>query len=235
MVSLTPSSSPEALADLIRQGIRENLIEPGTPLIQDDLARRFGVSRIPVREALRILAAERLVTIKQGGGATVTKLRSEEVTELYDLRLLIEPSLALPIVERVNGADINRLEKMTSVMDGVSSASSEGELALWARTNFNFHRNLYEIASHPHTTVILIGLLTRVQPYSLINVINLNAFDGARDGHADMLKALRTRDASQLADAMREHSNNARSHLLASYAIEPDLADPLGPLRGIVG
>jgi DNA-binding GntR family transcriptional regulator len=59
------------MAELLRQGIRENVLSPGQQLVQDDLAKRFGVSRNPVREALRMLAAEGLVTIAAGDGAVV--------------------------------------------------------------------------------------------------------------------------------------------------------------------
>lgn len=219
--------NPEKVADIIRQAIRESVLSPGAPLVQDDLARRFGISRMPVREALRILAAEGLVQISPGSGATVIRLQSEEVAELYELRLTLEPALAESIVEHARPNDVARLRALVTAMEGAGE-----DIGVWARANFEFHVRLYELASRPHTQRVLMGLLTLVQPYSLLNVHALGGRGAADEEHVAMVQAIEHADARTLRRLIHKHLATARDHLLASFASRPE-ADPLAALRGM--
>lgn len=225
------SVTPEQMADLIRQGIRERVLLPGQPLIQDDLAKRFGVSRNPVREALRMLSAEGLVTISPGEGASVTRLRSEEVAELYDLRLTIEPGLCDAIVAQARAADVTELGGLVDEMDQAT------DISRWLRLNYRFHLALYRLASRPHTERILAGLLGLVQPYSLVNVEQLGGRSQANTEHRDMVAAIRDSDAESLAGLIRTHLSSARDQLLAHYRSAPHdvdaTDDPMSLLRGL--
>src|SRR6202000_1090726 len=92
-------SSPEVIADVIRTLILRGLIEGGEPLRQDTIAKWFGVSHIPVREALRQLTAEGLVQLHDKRGATVAPLRPDEAEEILEIRLTLEikaVTLAMP-------------------------------------------------------------------------------------------------------------------------------------------
>ena len=85
---------PDEIASAVRRAVLERVIHPGQVLNQEELAKWFGVSRIPLREALRTLVGEGLIIIKPGLGAIVTELDLEAVDELYGLRLRLEPPLA---------------------------------------------------------------------------------------------------------------------------------------------
>lgn len=219
------------MADLIRQGIREKVLLPGQPLIQDDLAKRFGVSRNPVREALRMLSAEGLVTISPGEGASVTRLRSEEVAELYELRLTIEPGLSEAIVAQARAADVAELRGLVDEMDQTT------DISRWLRLNYRFHLTLYRLVNRPHTERILAGLLTLVQPYSLVNVEQLGGRPRANTEHRDMVEAIRESDAESLAALIRGHLTSARDQLVAHYrsaAKDVETAeDQVSLLRGL--
>ena len=93
---------PDEIASAVRRAVLERVISPGQVINQEELAKRFGVSRIPLREALRTLVGEGLIIIKPGLGAIVTELDPDAVDELYGLRLRLEPSLASDIVEPVS-------------------------------------------------------------------------------------------------------------------------------------
>lgn len=90
-----------AIAEVLRESIRQGMLAPGQPLIQASIAEAMGVSRIPVREALHALAAEGLVTFGEDGGARVTALAPEEVDELWTLRAL--PRIAHGASDCANG------------------------------------------------------------------------------------------------------------------------------------
>lgn len=221
--------SPEQIAALIGQAIREKVFAPGTALIQEDLARRFKVSRNPVREALRILAAEGVVSMPPGGaGATVRRLSSSDLDELYALRIVLEPEIAPFIVRNAMRRDIDALDGLARKMEGASDTSE------WMRLNFEFHTSLYKLADRPHTETILRGLLSSVQPYSLEHIENLGGRSQASDEHARMVRAIADSDSDTLAKLFVEHLETARNRLAASFADEPNI-DPLSSLRGLAG
>ncbi len=219
--------TPERIAALIGQAIREKVFAPGMPLIQEDLAKRFNVSRNPIREALKILAAEGVVSMPPGGaGATVRRLSNQDLEELYHLRLVLEPEIAPHIINGALKKHINALRSLAERMDAADEASS------WMRLNYEFHTMLYEIADRPHTESILRGLFSSVQPYSQENIERLGGRPQASDEHHLMVQAIADGDSDCLAQLFVVHLESARERLVASFAEEKNL-DPIFSLRGL--
>ncbi len=219
---------PDQIARLLAQAIREGIYAPGASLIQEDLAHRFQVSRSPIREALRMLSAEGLVIMPPGGqGATVRMLTRAELEEIYDLRLLIEPSLARDIVERATVSQITELRELDAKMAGAADDD------VWMRGNFAFHEMLYATADRPHTSQILTSLLGLSQPYSRQNISALGGREQATAEHGIMIERIEERDAAGLANVMTEHLQHAKSRLLESLVASVEAqVDPLAILRG---
>lgn len=230
VVSVAQRIRPEGMADLLRRAIRDGVLSPGQSLVQDELARRFGVSRIPVREALRLLASEGLVSMRSGEGAVVTRLDADEIRELYDLRLSLEPPLTGPIVANCSGRDIDRLESFTAEMEAVADTDS----LRWSVLNYLFHRSMYELAERPHTLRVIDQVLNLVEPYSRVYVHVLAGLDRAQGEHADMIATLRARNADALAAAIRSHLTWARDGLVTSTEAQQHI-DPLDRLVGMSG
>lgn len=215
---------PEDIASLLAQAIREGVFPPGTHLVQEDLAKRFQVSRTPVRDALRILVAEGTVAMSSNGsGAMVRVLSIEELTEIYDLRILIETYLAPLITEGCTTRDLNQLRALIVSME-------DQETAVWMRSNYAFHTSLYRLAGHPRSEEIAIGLLSAAQPYSLRNIDRLGGRQSAQKEHVAMLDALEAHDPTSLTQHLTQHLAAARDRLLVhgDVAVSPD---PLGILR----
>jgi DNA-binding GntR family transcriptional regulator len=219
--------TPDEVAEVLRQAIRERVLVPGAPLVQDDLARRLGTSRMPVREALRILASEGVIQMTRGSGATVSELRADEVAELYELRLKLEPDLAEAIVGNCRAPDLERFKQLLAEM-----ARAKNDPGRWARANFEFHAMQYDLARRPHTQRILAGLLTMVQPYSMRNVNELGGRSDADHEHVGMVRAIEERNPREFARLVRQHLSTARDRLLKSFAAAGD-ADPLKGLRDL--
>jgi DNA-binding GntR family transcriptional regulator len=218
--------TPEEMAALLGQAIREGVFPPGSALIQEDLAKRFNVSRNPVREALRILAAEGSVAIRPGGGATVRILSASDLEELYDLRLVLEPQIAPHVVSEARNRDIDRLSKMVEQM------ANETDIPKWMRQNFEFHTFLYAIADRPTTESILRSLLSSVQPYSHEHIDRLGGRVQAAEEHFAMVKAIKENDAEQLSDLFVLHLQTAKERLIAFYSkSDAGAFDPLSSLR----
>src|SRR5688500_2920250 len=102
------AATPDLIADSLRDEILRGVIEPGAPLRQEELAERFQVSRIPVRDALLRLESQGLVHVYSNRGAFVISLSADEVREIYDMRILLEGDLIERAVPRMTAEDWRR-------------------------------------------------------------------------------------------------------------------------------
>ncbi|HTU07071.1 MAG TPA: GntR family transcriptional regulator, partial [Trebonia sp.] len=129
------------IADSLRTAILDGSYQPGERIRQEDIAARSGASRIPVREALRMLAAEGLVTLVANSGAWVTQLTMAECSETYLIRERLEPMLlgmSMPFLEQ---AAIDRLAELTAAMEAATSVDE------FMRADWEFHLSSYEGAA----------------------------------------------------------------------------------------
>nr|WP_284234551.1 GntR family transcriptional regulator [Arenivirga flava] len=191
--------TPDVIADRIAQAIRDGEYPSGAGLVQEDLAKRFGVSRNPVREALRLLEARGVVTIRGGEGATVRALSQDDLDEIYALRIAIEPTIAAAVVDGSTKRSIDRLEQQAEAMRRLDDDVE------WMRRNFDFHVALYELAERPRTASVLTELLAATQPYSRRNIHQLGGREQADIDHGDMVAALRAGDGDALAACLVRH------------------------------
>lgn len=205
---------PEEIAALLRRAVRERALRPGQVVNQDELARRLGVSRIPLREALRTLVGEGLVVMKPGRGAIVTELDVREVGELYDLRLQLEPPLAQAIVDQARARDIVRLAELVVRMGEVEETDPEE----WSGFNHGFRCLLYELSERRHSIRLVKQLLNLVEPYSRSHTQALGARERVRRQLADELDALRDRDADRLGALITRGLVRAREALTAQMS-----------------
>lgn len=196
-----------AIAEVLREGIRQGMLAPGQPLIQASIAEALGVSRIPVREALHALAAEGLVTFGDDGGARVTALEPEEVDELWTLRALLESEMAPGIVRVATESDIEMLCGLVEQMEGA-------EPEAWSDRNYEFHQELHRLSGMPHFADAAGRVLNMMDPYSRVVVSVLHAGEEAQAEHRAMIAALEAADAAELGRLLRHHSERARKALL---------------------
>jgi DNA-binding GntR family transcriptional regulator len=215
---------PDQIASVLRRALRQRIFPPGQALNQDDLAKRFGVSRIPLREALRTLAAEGLIIMRPGVGAVVTELSPAEVEELYDIRLLLEPPLAPAIVRQARPRDIEELEGMVARMDLLGSAEGRDT---WSTQNYAFHRHLHELSGRRHHVRLIIQVLNLVEPYSRIYAHVLSSVHSAQQEHHQMVQAVASRDAAHLALLLENSIQTTRDRLLAEALLADTSPDPL--------
>jgi DNA-binding GntR family transcriptional regulator len=204
---------PAQIADYLRQGIRRREIEPGATLNQKQLAQSLGVSRIPVREGLRILAGEGLVVLRPGQIARVVELTRKGVGELYDLRLALEPPLGPAIVDTASPADIRELENLVLEME---QTNDRGE---WSTINAEFHRRMYAVVDRPHTRRLIFQVMNIVEPYSRVYVHLLHNLGRVTREHREMMKALHAADGERLRGLIELHLQGAQEGVLAELEL----------------
>jgi DNA-binding GntR family transcriptional regulator len=223
---------PDEIANLLRRAVCRRILPPGQPLNQDDLAKRFGVSRIPLREALRTLAAEGLIIIRPGAGAVVTELRPAELEELCGLRLLLEPPLASDTIRHARAVDIDQLEEMVQRMDGYLGSQERDE---WSTLNYAFHRQLHELSGKRHHVRLLTQVLNLVEPYSRIYTHVVGSLSESQRELRGIVEALVARDAARLRALQEASIRTTRDRLLAEMAATTHSSDPLNMLMDLGG
>jgi len=148
------------IADSLRTAILDGSYRPGQRIRQEDVAARSGASRIPVREALRMLAAEGLVTLVANSGAWVTNLTMAECAEMYLIRERLEPLLLRTSMPRLGEAAIGRLAELTQEMEAAGA-----DVDAFLRADREFHLSSYAGAAPGETWQIIHRMWNTTQHY----------------------------------------------------------------------
>ncbi|GII52544.1 GntR family transcriptional regulator [Planotetraspora thailandica] len=209
-------SASERVARALRQRMLTGEIEPGAPLSQSRVAAEYGVSRIPVRDALRELAAEGLVDL-DATTAVVRGLSIGELQELYEMREAIEPVLTRIAAPSVGRA---KIVMMTSLLREMEASPPVVD---WLKGNARFHATIYSCADRPRMIELTTQLRRLTDRYLYLGVDVLGGTGRLSTEHRLILDAVREGDAAAAADLTRAHI--ARSHEF----ILGRLLDPLTP------
>jgi DNA-binding GntR family transcriptional regulator len=212
---------PDEIATALRRAFRERLIPPGQALNQDELARLYGVSRIPLREALRTLVGEGLIIMRPGLGAVVTELNVDEVQELYGLRLQLEPPLAQDIIEHLGRRDLDDLARVVEAMRTLETRQSEE----WSSLNYRFHRRLYELSGRRHAVRLVVQVLNLVEPYARVHAHVLGSRPRMQQERVDMIEAIRDGDVTRVTVLIEAGIRTARAELVLSMGPSSALSD----------
>jgi len=195
-----PPSASDQVFEALRRAIISGQLADGTPLRQEELARQFATSRIPVREALTRLEQHGLVTIKRYHGYTVAAHSRADIEEICRFRALIEGELIQRAVERMSPAALAEAKKRCQAF------AKESDVARWNDLTRDFHRALYEQAQMPYHLQAVVEALDKTERY-LVDQLQLTV-DGrkqARDEHQAILDACVAGDGKAAAKLTRLH------------------------------
>lgn len=196
------------VADALRTAILDGDYAPGDRIRQEDLADRYGASRVPVREALRTLESEGLVTLVANTGAWVTQISLAECEEMYQIRERIEPLLLRFNVPLVPDEELARLQGLATAME---SADVEEFLAL----DRDFHLSCYAFAPTSVLHDLAVQLWNRTQHYrrAFTRVFRAEGDRSAHHDHHLIVAALRRRDADEAERVLAGHIRRTRLEL----------------------
>ncbi|KMN35518.1 MULTISPECIES: GntR family transcriptional regulator [Chromobacterium] len=201
-----------ATTDALRQRILMGEWPAGTQLRQEALSKELGVSRVPLREALRQLEAEGLVAITERRGAVIAQLSLPEVLELLRVRVLLECDMLLEAVPRQTQAD---LDAAGAFLAQFEDALHRRDVGTWGILNCRFHLALYQAANRPQTLALIEQLHNRTDRYTRMQILLTNFSDRAHREHSEMLELCRRKDAVSAAAFLRQHILNAEEALEA--------------------
>jgi DNA-binding GntR family transcriptional regulator len=199
----------EFVRETLRTAILGGNLTGGTRLVQADIADMLQVSTTPVREALRDLSSEGLIRLDAHRGGVVHELSNEELVEIYDIRAIMEPAAMRRAVAKMTDEVVERVARIHERI------AADPESAEFVDLNRDLHLAIYDAAGFPRMAAILKGLLDASVMYvSAGHKLQPGLRHKAVADHADIIEAIRARDADAAAAAILEHINIPRTVLL---------------------
>jgi DNA-binding GntR family transcriptional regulator len=198
-MKLDHSTLQEKVTSNLRKAILKKTFEPGERLVQEDLATILGVSRMPIREALRRLEMEGLVELVPHKGAVVVEITKEDIEEVYDLRSLLESHAVAKSLDQIKDYEINKLEQL---MERMEKNIEDQQMDQFVDNNSLFHQTLRR-GSSKRTEMIIQQLWNGYPPYvpSLLPETMIKS----HEEHKLMLEAVKIKDKERLKQVMASH------------------------------
>ena len=188
----------DELATTLRRRIVLGDFVAGTPLRQEDLARSLSVSRMPLREALRTLAAEGFVDIRPNRGAVVAPIDADELREITDLRVVLETMAIRHAIPRLSN---DQIDAAAAIQDEIERGHDPEFVAL----NAQFHITLYEAMSRPMLLRQITTFHSLSERYLRVAIGDLGLNPRSSREHRALLDACYARDAETAASLLSEH------------------------------
>ena len=202
-VSLAPRALYEEVAELLRQRIFRRELEPGGWIDEVKLSQEYGISRTPLREALKVLAAEGLVTMKVRRGAYVTEVSDQDLAEVYHLLSLLESDAAAVVTQRASDAELQELQELHKELEG-AARDRERFFAL----NERFHMRLLELAGNRWRNQMVADLRKVMKLNRHNSLLKAGRVEESLQEHRVVMEALSRRDAEDVRRRMQEHFSN---------------------------
>lgn len=215
---MSGESAADRVADELRQRLLTGEIAPGARLSQSRLAADYGVSRIPVRDALQVLASEGLVDL----GPTVAVVRElsiAELQELYELREAVEPLLTKIALPNVGLAEITKMTELAEVME------SNPPPATWLAANADFHALVYTRGDRPRMVQLTEQLRRLTDRYLYLHIGVFGDIGHLHAEHKAILEAVRRGDADEAAQLTKSHLATSHEFILR-YLLDHRLMEP---------
>ena len=202
----------EAYAHILL-ALRHGRFRAGERLIPEAIAAEIGTSRMPVREALRRLAAEGLVTIRTNRGVTVNALDVKAMQEAFEMRAVLEGLAVRLAVPRMRAADLHRLQAMLDAMEDRDAPDAD-----WTGAHRAFHETLCACSDSSRLQRQIASLHSLVEPHMRLWARMSHRHVGTREHHDELLAALREGDPAACEAAMRRHVMDTVPDLLRHLA-----------------
>ncbi|MGR3761759.1 GntR family transcriptional regulator [Roseobacteraceae bacterium NS-SX3] len=206
------ASAASIVFEALRKAIIEGDLKAGEPLRQDEIARLFNTSRIPVREAISRLEEQGLVKTQRYKGAVVSGLSAEEAREIFDFRALIEPEVIRRAVPQMQQETLDQARQHLEAFSGCSDPMA------WGALNRDFHATLYRQSGLVYHLDVIENAMDRVDRYLRAQLVLSNGMERAHDEHMAIWEACASGNASLAAERTRQHIIGARDSLIQNIS-----------------
>ncbi|QVL36064.1 GntR family transcriptional regulator [Aminirod propionatiphilus] len=201
----------------IKEAILKNRFHEGEPLSENRLAQELDISRTPVREVLRQLEREGFVRLVPGKGAFVAEISLEDVKEIYEIRVHLEPLAARSAVHRITEGEIDELQTgWKALLEKIEA----GETAPWGELNDldgRFHSLIVARTANGRLRQILETFFSQIQRFQLLSACSLADARNSVGQHLEILEALRNRDEEVLHELLTRHIRQSERYIFERY------------------
>lgn len=200
---LTPKPLYVEVAELIRQRIYSRELEPGSWIDEMKMAEAFGISRTPLREALKVLAAEGLVTMKVRRGAYVTEVSEKDLRDVYHLLSLLESDAAATVAEQATAAQLEQLQLLHQELEAAVADADQ-----FFRVNEAFHMQLLALCDNRFLSQVVADLRKVMKLNRHQSLFKRGRIEDSLQEHAAIVQALTQRNPAGARQAMHTHFAN---------------------------
>lgn len=210
------SKSVDKAYAAIRQAITEQHFQPGERLTEERLAEQIGVSRTPVREALRRLGADGILELLPNQGARLPSWSRDDLREIFGLRQVLEAYGAELAAARITPAQLQELRRLCEAMERLAAARTPGFIEEIAVHNRRFHRILLEAAGGARLGRLLAQIIEVPLMLNTYHRYSVADMDRSMAHHRELTQALAARDTTWAGAVMRAHIQAGRNVYLTS-------------------
>jgi len=208
---ISRGAATETVSRALRAEILEGKLGDAKPLRQDALAKRFNTSRVPVREALRQLEAEGLVTFEPHRGACVATLKPADVLEMLEIRSALETHLLRAAVPNMTQSDFD------AASDILARYQRDVSAVEWDRMNWQFHATLYMPAHRPRMFTLIESNYFHAASYLRVKIALATGTERPQEEHQHILDACRSGDAEGASKLLESHIDETRKRLATEF------------------
>lgn len=207
------STAEEEAYLYLQHALRLGSYKPGDRLIPEEIAAELGMSRMPVREAFRRLAADALVKLRPNRGCVVAGLTLDELNEAFEIRSVLEGLAVRIVMPRLTMESFEELDRLLLRMERAGEAGSSD----WVLRHQEFHAYIYGLSGRPKLIRQIAAFHVAIEPYMRIWFDYVDKPLSAREEHQNLINALKSGDVGEAERVMQEHVL-CTAPLLADFA-----------------
>ena len=207
----------EIVSDALRQAIRDGILPPGERLMEIPLAEELGVSRTPSREAIRILEQEGLVVMIPRRGTYVADMSLKDVTEVFELRSILEELAAELAAERITNEEIEALEQH---LVEIGNYMNENNLDKVVQADILFHEILYKASRNDRLVEMIHNLREQTLRFRTLSMSQTGRLAKTWDEHRQLVEAISDRDVERARQIARIHMEESEKTLLEGMQLK---------------
>ncbi len=213
-LQIVPTALYQEVAERLRQRIFAHELAPGSWIDEQRLAEEYGISRTPLREALKVLASEGLVTLKPRRGCYVTEISAQDLQDIFPLLAMLEGRAVVEAMRNARPADIEELEALHARLE---RAAQSRKIERFFETNQEFHRRLLELSGNRWMLIVVQDLRKVMKLSRLLSLTHEGRLEQSLEEHRRIMAAVRDGNVEEAESAVRDHL----LHCLQVLSAEP--------------
>ncbi len=210
----------EAVYETLRRDIIDGKLKPGEKIVISNLAKEFGFSEIPIREAIKKLESEGLLQVTPHVGTMVSKIDGKEAIEIYLIRIELESLAANLATPHLKEADLDFLENKIQEME---SATDQRNYEKMGALNKDFHLRIYRATPYPYLFKLIVDLWEKVHRTRGVFALVPERAIASVEEHKKILAAIKEGDASLVTQLVRDQKRSSMKALTDYLAVNKDL------------